>query len=189
MSSYGTKHNSRQVNTDQILLFEHAFEFCAPINMSSVSRRTLDTLSLAHTSSLSMCSACAPVELIRHAQVCLMIWAAITHCAAGTAEEGGQREFKGPALRLLCVSCQVFTPADEGSLSCSLGTVSQMQTPPSASLGFDLGDFTSGCFHPCWGLWAMRTKGAKKPQWIVFLLGSVIPRWAFKDSGGSSDTS
>lgn len=48
MASFGTKYIAHQVNIDQILLFQHAFEFCAPTNTSSFSERTLDSLSLAH---------------------------------------------------------------------------------------------------------------------------------------------
>lgn len=143
VSSCGTKHSARQVNTDQILLFEHAFEFCAPINISSVSRRTLGTSSLAHTSSPGRCSACEALELIRHAQVCLMNWAGTAPCSAGTAREGGQREFKGPALRLWPVSCWFYAPPAEGSRSCHPNA-----DTTGASLVFDRGHFTSGCFRP-----------------------------------------
>lgn len=65
MPSCGTKYISRQVNTDQILLFELAFEFCASTNPSSISKRTLDTLPQSTPPAQAGVLANESVELIR----------------------------------------------------------------------------------------------------------------------------
>lgn len=49
VASCGTKYVTHKGNKDQILLFEHAFELCVPTNTSYVFKRTLNTLSTAHT--------------------------------------------------------------------------------------------------------------------------------------------